>query len=182
MNSSGCVGGGGPRTTVGETSECWLCLGRGAEQGPGFFLFSGTRSTSSLAPLVRAASIPACVCLQPFSTCPEGKSPVFRNREPDSLCSPGGPNSHTLVRNFTLAHSPACCCYCPWLGSGHLTVPSTHSHLPLGSSIRWPQRLRGTQRGWAGTLSVAITAGNGSKVTSLAQPLIALIKPTGLYF
>lgn len=52
-------------------------------------------------------SLPASIS-HPFSTCPEGKPPVFRNQEPGSLCSPGGSTSHTLARKL-----PPCSLPCP---------------------------------------------------------------------
>lgn len=106
--------------------------GEEAEQGlaPPLLLFSCLCSTSFLAPSVCTASVPASSVSHPVSTCPEEKSPVFRNQGPDSLCSPGGPPRTFWPESFPLP-TPYPLLLLPWLRSGHLTVPSIHSDLPL---------------------------------------------------
>lgn len=155
-----------------------------AEQGPCSSFVVFLPLLHQLSSSISAHGLHPCLRLSPTRFLPALKKSHQFSEIKDQILSAllGVPPCTFWPESFPFAHSPARCRCCPWLRSGHLTVPSIHSHLPLRSSIRWPQRLRGTQRGRAGTLSVGITAGNGSKVTSLTQPLIALIKPTGLYF
>ena len=93
VNSPGGTGVGGPQTIVWGASECWLCLGRKQSRAlapP--LLFSCLCSTSCLAPSVRTASIPACVCLPPVFYLPWRKITSFQKSRTRfsllSFCAP----------------------------------------------------------------------------------------------
>ena len=114
-----------------------LCLGRRAEQGPGFFLVVFLHSLHQLSSSISVHRLYLCLRLSPTHFLPALKeSHWFSGIKNQILSALLGVPPHTLwPESFSLSHFPARCCYCPWLCTGHLTVPSTHSHLPLGSSI-----------------------------------------------
>lgn len=114
-----------------------LCLGRRAEQGPGFFLVVFLHPLHQLSGSISAHRLYPCLRLSPTRFLPALKeSHRFSGIKNQVLSALLGVPPRTLwPESFPLAHFPARCRYCPWLCSGHLTVPSTHSHLPLGSSI-----------------------------------------------
>lgn len=122
------------------------CAWEEAEQGlapP--LLFSCLCSTSFLAPSVCTAppSLPASVS-HPVSTCPEEKSPVFRNQGPDSLCSPGGPSSHSGQKALPTPLPAAAAALGSALGVSPC-LPSTAT-CPSGA-LSADLRGRGTHRG-----------------------------------
>lgn len=110
--------------------------GEEAEQGPGSSFVVFLPLLHQLSSSISVHRLHPCLRLSPTRFLPAlKKSHQFSGIKDQILSALLGVPARTFWPE-SFAHSPARCRCCPWLRSGHLTVPSIHSDLPLRSSIR----------------------------------------------